>query len=90
MKKRYDVQRFGVPSWKKLVEVVGARMGGANSSIASEIADDHPMKGTKRPHGCESGEGADKKICLDASGIVIDASFSLLEFSVEVLCIIHV
>ena len=39
-----DTDLFGKPSWKKLVEAVGARAGGHNLSLARDIA-------RKPPHG---------------------------------------
>ena len=78
LKKNYDTANFGMPSWKKLVEVVGARVGGNDSSVASEIASRHqaePMeeevKGTKRPHSGQQEEvdGGEKKPHLEELGI---------------------
>ena len=38
---RYDSTAFGRPSWRKLVEVVGARCGASNPSLAESIAKQH-------------------------------------------------
>ena len=81
LKRDYDTDNFGMPSWKKLVEVVGARVGGNDSSVASEIASRHQaepveeeveeVKGAKRPHSSEPEEvdGGEKRPHLDALGI---------------------
>ena len=38
----YNTKKFGVPTWKKLVEVVANPNGGKNNFIAEKIASDHP------------------------------------------------
>ena len=37
----YNTERFGVPSWKLLVDVVAHRRGGNNPALARQIADKH-------------------------------------------------
>ena len=46
LKRNYNVQRFGEPSWQRLVEVVGDPAGGANPALASQIAEKHRAKET--------------------------------------------
>ena len=41
LKKKFDFKNFGVPSWKKLVELIGAKAGGDNSAHALNIAKKH-------------------------------------------------
>ena len=41
LKWNYDYKRFGKPSWKKLVEAIGAEAGGNHPDIARLIADQH-------------------------------------------------
>ena len=41
LKKNYNVQRFGEPSWQWLVKAVGDPAGGANMALATEIAGKH-------------------------------------------------
>ena len=41
LRKNYNVQRFGEPTWKKLVEAVAASNGGNNIALAQRIAADH-------------------------------------------------
>ena len=41
LNKRYDFQRFGAPSWKKLCEAIKARAGGNNPGLATKIAEKH-------------------------------------------------
>jgi len=51
LKKKFDA-KFGAPSWKKLVEAIGARTGGCNAIHAQEIAQKHlasPENGAKKP-----------------------------------------
>ena len=44
LRKAYNVNRFGEPTWLKLVEVVANKAGGENTSLAEDIA---------RRHKCE-------------------------------------
>ena len=37
----YNVKRFGVPSWRKVVEVVNKSTGGNNHALAKRIAAKH-------------------------------------------------
>ena len=41
LEEKYNTQVFGRPSWRKLVEVVGARAGGNHAALAQEIAREH-------------------------------------------------
>lgn len=42
LKKNYDVEQLGEPTWRTVVEVVGHSAGGENPSLASKIAKKHP------------------------------------------------
>ena len=44
--RKYNVEQFGEPTWKHLVEAVGHREGGANMALAREIARRHKAGGT--------------------------------------------
>ena len=39
--RKYNVEKFGVPTWQRLVEVVGHSAGGANMALARKIAGRH-------------------------------------------------
>ena len=41
LQRNYNVERFGEPTWKKLVEAVSHSAGGGNSSLAMKIASEH-------------------------------------------------
>ena len=41
LKWNYSYKRFGKPSWKKLVEAIGAGAGGNSPKIARRIAHEH-------------------------------------------------
>ena len=41
LRRNYNVERFGEPTWAKLVEAVRHSAGGGNSSLAMEIARKH-------------------------------------------------
>lgn len=45
LQKDYDVEKFGPPTWKVLVEAVRSPIGGKNPTLAKEIESQHPMKG---------------------------------------------
>ena len=42
LKKEYNVERFGPPTWRMLVEAVNKRSGGNNYELAKQIALNHP------------------------------------------------
>ena len=41
LKKNYNAERFGEPTWEKLAEVVRSKVGGNNSALAQDIARKH-------------------------------------------------
>ncbi len=45
LKGNYNTTRFGVPTWKMLVEVVAHPNGGKNKFLAERIASEHRDKG---------------------------------------------
>ena len=42
LNQRHDVNKHGLPTWRKLVEVVDSSTGGKNHSLAKTIASHHP------------------------------------------------
>ena len=44
LRKAYNVERFGEPTWLNLVEAVAHKAGGANTSLAEDIARRHKRK----------------------------------------------
>ena len=45
LQQKYNVERFGPPTWRMLVEAVDRKAGGNNHDLAKEIASDHPATG---------------------------------------------
>ena len=45
LKRKYNVEKFGPPTWRMLVEAINKRTGGNNHDLAKEIASDHPAAG---------------------------------------------
>ena len=45
LKQRYDVQRHGHPTWRRLVEAVDSPNGGNNPALAIDIANRHLVPG---------------------------------------------
>ena len=41
LNQKYDTERHGLPTWKKLVEVVAKSAGGSNPALAEKIAENH-------------------------------------------------
>jgi len=41
LRKTYDVDRHGLPTWRTLVKAVSDKAGGNNPALAEEIARDH-------------------------------------------------
>jgi hypothetical protein len=51
LKHRYNVQKYGPPTWRKLVEAVDNPAGGNNHALAKKIAENHPVnKGGGNDH----------------------------------------
>ena len=42
LNQKYSTDRFGLPTWRKLVEAVDRKGGGNNHQLAKEIASKHP------------------------------------------------
>ena len=45
--RNYNVERFGEPTWRQLVEALGHSAGGANVALARKIARRHKAGGTQ-------------------------------------------
>ena len=45
LKRNYNVKKFGEPTWRRLVEVVGHPAGGANMALARDVARKHKAGG---------------------------------------------
>ena len=45
LERNYNVERFGEPTWQRLVKVVGDHTGGAHMALAMEIARRHKAPG---------------------------------------------
>ena len=45
LKQKYNVERFGSPTWRMLVEAVNRKTGGNNHELAKQIASDDPAAG---------------------------------------------
>ena len=43
LNQKYEVERFGLPTWRMLVEAVDKKTGGNNHELAKEIASNHPI-----------------------------------------------
>ena len=46
LKKEYNVESFGPPTWRMLVEAVNKKTGGNNYELAKQIALNHPAGST--------------------------------------------
>ena len=53
LRKNYNCDRFGDPSWKSLAKAVAHPVGGADVTIAIEIASAHPAKGNSNSMGTQ-------------------------------------
>ena len=65
LKRNYNVQRFGEPTWQRLVEAVGHPAGGANMAVARDIARRHKAGGKlhKRASIIEHNAASPSWIC---------------------------
>ena len=41
--RKYEMEIFGEPSWRKLVEAIAHKAGGCHKRQALKLADDHPV-----------------------------------------------
>ena len=41
LKRQFNVQQYGEPTWKSLIEAVAHRNGGNNTALAMKLADKH-------------------------------------------------
>ena len=48
LKKEYNVESFGPPTWRMLVEAVNKKSGGNNYELAKQIAQNHKTGGVIR------------------------------------------
>ena len=46
LKKKYNVEKFGPPTWRMLVEAVNKKSGGNNYELAKQISLNHPAGST--------------------------------------------
>ena len=44
LKHRYNVEKYGPPTWRRLVEAVDNPAGGNNHALAKKIAERHPVR----------------------------------------------
>ena len=42
--KKYNVAKFGLPTWRWLVKVIDSKVGGNDHNLAKEIASKHPAQ----------------------------------------------
>ena len=42
--RKYDVEVYGEPSWRKLTEAIAARSGGDHLHLATTAAEEHPVE----------------------------------------------
>ena len=43
LNQKYKVEKYGLPTWRMLVEAVDKKTGGNNHELAKEIASNHPI-----------------------------------------------
>ena len=68
LKHRYNVEKYGPPTWRKLVEAVDSPAGGNNHSLAKKIAEHHPVNkggGKDQPQATKYHPLAPEKILVD-------------------------
>ena len=44
LKHRYNIEKYGPPTWRRLVEAVDSPAGGNNHALAKKIAGHHPSE----------------------------------------------
>ena len=78
---RYNIQKYGPPTWRKLVEAVDSPAGGNNHALAKKIAEHHsinkgggnyPAQVTKQPLAPEETPvGETTNVMVETKGIHI-------------------
>ena len=49
LRQSYNIEKYGPPTWRKLVEAVGSPTGGNNRALAKGIASRHPWRPEEPP-----------------------------------------
>ena len=52
LRQKYNVKRFGEPTWRMLVQAVDSPAGGNNHALAKKIAFKHPLSECTVIQGC--------------------------------------
>ena len=52
LNQKYRVEKYGLPTWRMLVEAVDKKTGGNNHDLAKEIASNHPTGMISFPSSC--------------------------------------
>ncbi len=47
LRQQYNVERYGLPTWQRLMEAVASPSGGSNCTLAEKIAENHLMSSMK-------------------------------------------
>ena len=55
LKKNYNVEKHGPPTWKALVKAVQSPYGGDDSELAEKIAKEHPARPSEGNKGKRRG-----------------------------------
>ena len=79
---RYNVEKYGPPTWRKLVEAVDSPAGGNNHALAKKIAKDHPVnngRGKDQPkhHPSETLVDETTKAMVESSANRPEGSYQL-------------
>ena len=51
LRHRYNIEKYGPPTWRRLVEAVDSPTGGNNHALAKTIAEHHPIMAVDDPPG---------------------------------------
>ena len=74
LKHRYNIEKYGPPTWRKLVEAVDSPAGGNNHALAKKITKGHPVnkgRGNDQPKVTKSHPSVPEETPVDETTNVI-------------------
>ena len=93
LKHRYNVEKYGPPTWRKLVEAVDSPAGGNNHALAKKIAKDHPVnkgRGKDRPQVTKHHPSAPEETPVgEATKVMVESSANRPEGSYQLSGTVH-
>ena len=81
LKRRYSAEKYGPPTWRKLVEAVDNPAAGNNHALAKTIAEHHPMGGPSGPNNVPTFTGVPQ----DKHGISTRVHYATIRYQLIII-----